>query len=158
MVTFGVLPNMTRTMTHAIRRTAAPMVLSLLLAACRTTVVDPFTPPGNTITLPLGAEVALAPGGSVAINPGGLVLTFVAVTGDSRCPLSVQCIHAGSAQVSMRATITGVSRDLNLETTVKDTVTVDRYLLRLVSVAPVPVTTTVIPASSYRATLRVTSK
>lgn len=150
---------MTRRTMLSIRRTAASIALSLLLAACSSRAEDTLMLPAfPSVALPMGADVVLAPGEYVTINPGGLRLTFVSVTSDSRCPTNVQCIQAGSARVSVVATTTAGARDVPLETTVRDTATVDRYLVQLVTVAPVPVTTTVIPASSYRATLRVTNK
>ena len=103
----------------------------------------------------------LAPGESVIANPGALTFAFTGVTDDSRCPTNalIQCVWAGSARVSLRVTGRNGSRDVTIETMpLRDTVTVDRFLVRLVTVAPAKLTTAPIPAASYRATLRVTTK
>mgnify|MGYP000346385682 CR=1 FL=1 len=140
----------------------AALGVSFLLAACSGAergTVAPLSAP--TVTANLGTEVTLAPGESVLISSSGLQLTFNGVTTDSRCPTNalIQCIWAGSAQIALRVASSSGQRDLHIETAVpRDTVTVDRYLVRLVRVAPAPVTTERIPAASYRATLRIDRK
>ena len=52
-------------------------------------------------TLPTGSPFELAPGDS-ALLEGGVPLTFVGVTGDSRCPADVTCIWEGDASVALR--------------------------------------------------------
>ena len=109
----------------------------------------------------MGTDVVLAPGEYVVVNPGGLRLMFTGVTSESRCPVNVliQCIQAGSARIALRITSGVGTRDVAMETTTRsDTTTVERYVVRLVGVTPVPTTTDPIPAASYRTTLRVTVK
>lgn len=49
----------------------------------------------TTLTLALGASAAL---------PDGSQLRYVQLVNDSRCPLTVQCIQAGSAEIQLRWT------------------------------------------------------
>ena len=134
----------------------------LTAAACNSPARDVLTlPSAPNSTVPLGTDFTLAPGEFVAVNQESLQLTFVRLTGDSRCPTNalIQCVWAGSAIITARATTPGGTRDLNLETQAnKDTATIDRLVVRLVSVAPARLTTDSIPPASYRATLRITRK
>ena len=129
---------------------------------CSSDLSDTLTLPASpTVTIPMGTDVVLAPSEYVVVNPGGLRLTFSGVTGESRCPVNVliQCIQAGSARIALRVTSGAGTRDVAMETTTRsDTTTVERYVVRLVGVTPVPTTTDPIPAASYRTTLRVTVK
>ena len=150
-------------MLHLINRRAVAVGLAGAVTcgvtACGTTAEDSLTlPSAPSVSLPMGTDVVLAPGEYVSVNPGSLRLTFASVLSESRCPLSVQCIQAGSARVALRVTTASGTRDVPLETTRSDTATVDRYFVRLVGVAPVPATPTAIPAAVYRVTLRITVK
>ena len=144
------------------RRVAFALAALLTLTACGTTQADTLTlPAAPTVTIPMGTDVVLAPGEYVVVNPGGLRLTFTGVTSESRCPVNVliQCVQAGSARIALRITSGVGTRDVAMETTTRsDTTTVERYVVRLVGVTPVPTTTDPIPAASYRMTLRVTVK
>lgn len=107
----------------------------------------------------LGEDATMAPGDRIIVGDPALLLTFVGVTSDSRCPTSVVCVQAGSARVALRASATSGDRDVFVETaTAKDTASIDSYRVTLRSVAPTLTTTLPVPAASYRATLRVTRK
>ena len=138
------------------RTTAATVVAALQLAACTSSSTLPTAP---TVTVPMGSDFTLAPNQSAIVNPGDVQLTFGGVTNESRCPTSVQCVQAGSARIALRVVSTTGSRDLAVETRPSsDTASIDGFLVRLVGVAPVPGNFDPIPAASYRATLRVTTK
>lgn len=141
---------------------AAALTAALLLSACgggsTSTVEPPLTPTAVEFS---GSDVTLAPGGSVVIDATGLRLTFGGVTNESRCPTNalILCVWEGSARIALRVSSAAGQRDVALETFApRDTITVDRYLVRLVRVTPAPVTTDPIPAASYRATLRIENK
>ena len=133
-----------------LRRAACGVALLFIGSAC-TASTAPLVP------VALGADVTLAAGESAAITPGGLSFTFVSVTNDSRCPTAAQCVVAGSARVSLQTTsASGVTRTVVVETqSPMDTVSIDTYRIVLRRLAPVPTTTSPIPLSLYRATLRV---
>ncbi len=83
------------TRARIVRSTALCSVAACLLFAtgCGSRGGDePDIPTAPTATVPLGADVTLAPGDSVVIGQASLTMTFVGVTGDSRCPTNVQCV------------------------------------------------------------------
>jgi len=148
---------------HRVTHWRPPVILltaMLAIAACNSPARDVLTlPSAPNSTVPLGTDFTLAPGESAAVNGESLQLTFVKLTGDSRCPANVQCVWAGSAVIAVHTTSSVGTRDLPLETLVaRDTATVDGFLVRLVSVTPAPLTTDPIPPASYRATMRITRK
>lgn len=135
-----------------------PMVLAL--ASCGAPSRDALDlPTAPTNTVPVGNDFVLAPGASAAADGSALTVGFTGIVSESRCPTNalIQCIWGGSARVGLRVRDVSGTRDLLLETlAAKDTATVGAYLIRLVEVNPMPVTTDPIPAASYRITLRVT--
>ena len=141
---------------------SAAVGAALLLTACASTAEPSlWLPASPKFAVSMGRDFTLAPGESVVANPGAVQLTFVGVTDDSRCPIdpAIQCIWGGSARVALRVASSTGSRDVAIETPPqRDTVTVGRFLVQLVSVTPAKLATGPIPASSYRATLRVTAK
>ncbi len=58
---------------------------------------------GGPIQVKLGEPFELRIGQKASIADGDLVLTFLAVLQDSRCPKGEQCIVAGKARVSLEA-------------------------------------------------------
>ena len=152
-----LLHRLTHLRPHVILLTAV-----LSIAACNSPARDVLTlPSAPNSTVPLGTDFTLAPGESAAIDGQSMQLTFVKLTGDSRCPTNalIQCVWAGSAVIAVRTTSSAATRDLPLETLVaRDTATVDGFLVRLVSVTPAPLTTDPVPPASYRATMRITRK
>lgn len=141
---------------------SAALGTALLLSACSNTVEPSLNLPASpNVAVQMGSDFTLAPGESVVANPGALQLTFVGVTDDSRCPTNalIQCVWAGSARVALRVTGGSGSRDVAIETApMRDTLTIDRFQVQLVGVTPPKLTTDPIPASAYRATLRVKAK
>lgn len=138
------------------------LAATVALAACDSPVRDGLTfPSAPNSTVPLGTDFTLAPGESVVVNQDALQLTFVRVTGDSRCPVNalIQCVWAGSAVIALRVVSNAGTRELPLETQAgRDTVTIDSFLVRLVAVTPEPLTTDPIPPASYRTTMRITRR
>ncbi len=142
---------------------AVPLALAVVLVtACRSSEpAAPLVPPAPTVTAPLDSAVTLAPGTTMLVTPPGILVTFDSVTSESRCPTNalIQCVWAGLARISLRVGPATNQRVVSLETmTPRDTVTIDRYVLRLVDVSPHPLTLDSIPKASYRATLTLTAK
>src|SRR5687768_15594553 len=83
-------------MRRVVSRSVCKLVLSILVVtgiftvACSSPVepADPLT-------------ITLAPGGVAAY--GRLVVTFVGVANDSRCPATALCVHQGDADVLVDA-------------------------------------------------------
>lgn len=142
-----------------------PTIIIIFLAACggsaeptllppdepeATAVATPSetggrAPSGDTsdvITAALGLPFELRIGQRVRID--GLVITFVAISEDSRCPEGVQCIWAGRVKVSVRVQHNGEALgDYDLtEGAMREgdvgEIVVAGYLLRLLGVEPYP--------------------
>src|SRR6188472_4161830 len=76
------------------------LAVTLSVAACNSPARDVLTiPSAQNSTVPLGTDFTLAPGDSAGIHGESRQLTFVKLTGDSRCPTNVQCVWAGSAVI-----------------------------------------------------------
>ena len=88
-----------------------------------------------------------------AFNPAGIVVQFVGITSDSRCPRDVTCMWAGEVkvQLSVRNAQQPPTRHEILEG--EHAVTGD-YRLTVVRVRPEPVTSAKISPEDYRATLK----
>ena len=68
-----------------------------------------------------------------------LVVKFVELVDDSRCPADVNCVWAGNAKIKVRVSKNGRSHDLTLDTNgPNQTTTVEGYSLRLVGLNPSP--------------------
>lgn len=136
------------------RRAGVLCVATLLLpAACasgKATMAPTPTAPSNA-----AKTVTLAIGESASLDGGALSVKFVRVAEDSRCPKGEQCIRAGNARVELEARVgSEPPRAIALNTTEGQTeVEIDRYVLRLDGVAPVPVTGRSVSPESYRVTL-----
>ncbi|MFD0684817.1 hypothetical protein [Actinomadura fibrosa] len=107
-----------------------------------------------------GEDFTLAPGQTARVDGGNLAVRFVGVTNDSRCPSSVQCMWEGDAIVTVAVTPSGgrtASHELHASRANGKSVTVAGQVLRLVALAPARTSTDPVPASAYRARLRVDS-
>jgi hypothetical protein len=133
---------------YSMTRTAA---LGCFFAAVLASCGSGNSPPPQPIDL--GAEVTLAPGASAAYAPAGIVVQFVSVVADSRCPRDVTCMWAGEvkALVSIQDTRQPPTRHEILEG--GHAISGD-YRLTVVRVQPEPVSSGKIPPESYRATLQ----
>lgn len=142
------------------------LVLSLAGLALALTACSPPTPTPSPTPTPdisqragYGVAAALRIRENVAFGADGLVLTFVRVTQDSRCPRSVTCVRAGDATVLLRWT------DVRLGATGEVPVTVDEdgegdapfheYRVTAFDLLPYPVAPAAIPPDGYTVVLRV---
>ncbi len=79
------------------------IALALTLFGCSRTL-----PEDNAYKAKLGEEFRLKSGELAVIESEGLVVRFLNVTGDSRCPKDVQCFWAGQVTVLVNAKKNGV--------------------------------------------------
>ncbi|MHB0970487.1 MAG: hypothetical protein ACYC7A_08605 [Thermoanaerobaculia bacterium] len=126
------------------------LVLILLFAGCSSqTAVAP------------GDEMKLGVGESKRVDPGGLLVRFAAVTADSRCPRSVQCVWAGDGAVRLDVTRGEESASVIVHTSGRPDMPAEAEALghrfKLVELAPYPETPRSIKADEYRATIVVTA-
>ena len=102
----------------------------------------------TTIALRVGQEARV--GGTV------LLVTFLGVTNDSRCPSDVMCVWAGNAAVAIATRVAmGPTVRHVLNTTLDPrSADVGGYRVTLAGLRPYPVSTSRIPADRYVADLR----
>jgi hypothetical protein len=106
--------------------------------------------------LPAPTVIQLSPGQEILVE-GSVRLSFFGVESDSRCPVDVQCVWQGNAAVRIDYSVGGdASSSVILNTGVEPAgAEVEGYRISLLALDPHPRSTMGIPASSYRATLRI---
>lgn len=143
-----------------IPRRTPPLIL-VLLAACSYSGVGPEDGREAAVEAALDAPFTLAPGETARITGTTLLVTFVGVSSDSRCPEDVTCFWEGDAAVEVESVLNGAPRSHVLHTSVRPGVrpgAVERagFRIGLEAVEPGPRTDRPVPPAEYRATLRVT--
>lgn len=133
----------------------------MALVACSPGTPTPSPTPTPAISQRAGYGVAasLRIRENVAFGADGLVLTFVGVTQDSRCPRSVTCVRAGDATLLLRWA------DVRLGATGEVSVTVDadsegdsqfhEYHVTAFDLLPYPAGPTPTTPDAYTVVLRV---
>jgi hypothetical protein len=115
-------------------------------------------------TAQVGREFKLKAGRVVTLDGGALRLRFVRVSSDSRCPVDVECVWAGNAELLFEV---GGSRwkgkkAVRLNTNASPERPAEgnygRYTLKLTGLAPQPRSTRKIAPGQYTATLLVTKE
>ena len=107
---------------------------------------------------------ALSVGQEVSSADGKLKIKFVSVPEDSRCPKGVNCIWAGNARVVLQVgEATGKPSRVELNTNPREATDAAEgdyglYRIKLIGVAPYPVSGQTIAPKSYTATLVVSKK
>lgn len=126
---------------------ALSLVLAVLVAGCAA-ATEPGTGPDGDVQVRLGEQVVL--------DRGRLTVGFQEVPSDSRCPVDVQCVHAGEAVVTLAVAETGRQPAVLALRTVagKDTATYGAYRIELRSLDPKPRQGGTVPETPY-VTLRV---
>lgn len=139
----------------------------VLLAACQMGTPAPVT--GST-----NSEITLSEGQTAEVSDAGITITFVSLSGDSRCPLGKECAMSGPVTLSLAirdqggtqttevlqtfTDILGLAPDMEFEG-IKDRMTVDGYLVKIISVLPYTESNTFsIGEPDYQITLKVTKE
>jgi len=125
-----------------------PLVLLCLLpaAACQGD--------GATSPSPIDRSVVLAPGQTARVA-SGVSVGFVAVVGDSRCPINAACFRAGDATVRVMLTGNKASGERDLNTATTAPVTFEDLEVDLLDLQPFPFAGRTTDPHDYRATIRV---
>jgi hypothetical protein len=119
------------------------------------TACDEGSPVGPTV--PLDREFTLAPGESASVQGTSFRVTFLRVSGDSRCPADAVCIQGGDAIVHVRATeATTADYELHTGSQAGAVVTHAGFHIELLQLQPYPFSSRTIAPNEYRATLAVT--
>lgn len=101
----------------------------------------------------LDAEVTLAPGASATFQSSGIVVQFLGVTADSRCPRDATCMWAGEVTVLLSISNPRQAPTRHEVIEGEHAVSGD-YRIDVVRVLPERVASANIPPESYRATLQ----
>lgn len=117
------------------------------------TPAEPGTPAPGSSTHPYG-RVTLKIGETAVFKD--LTITPTAVTQDSRCPESVQCIQAGTVEVSLKI-VSGLGTS-NSSVSLGETVTTESENIKFVSASPAKLIPGTISTGDYRLTFDVTKK
>lgn len=134
----------------------APFLAFLVVFAC-----SGDTPAGGELrgelasSVEVGEAFRLAPGQRVGVGDDGLIVGFRGVRQDSRCPVDVDCVWSGDAAVALTVAVGRASpRTITLHTDEEPGATrIGRLVLRLVDLAPDPVSTARIDPGAYVVTL-----
>lgn len=124
-------------------------VVLVLVAGCASNPTRPSE-------IGLGQAFELRKGGSARLADG-LEIRFDGVRSDSRCPSDVQCVSAGDATAVIAVTPPAgarVERELHTRPDAAETVVSD-YVIRLMSLAPSPLSNRPVRADDYVATFTV---
>lgn len=102
----------------------------------------------------LNERFTLAPGAAAAVRGTSLRVTFLRVTGDSRCPADAFCIQGGDAVVHVRATDGGSGAyELHTGDQSRAAAVHGAFRITLEQLAPYPFSGRTIAPDEYRATL-----
>ena len=130
--------------------------LTLLICLLAATACDEKSPIGPTVAL--NERFTLAPSETATIQDADILVQFVEVTGDSRCPADALCIQGGDALVHIRVRDGATLSPYELHTgdSSRATVTYKQVRIALVELQPYPFSSRTIAPMDYRATLTVT--
>jgi hypothetical protein len=132
-------------------------LISILTLIVGTTVAYVMLqPPTEENLVAINSEISLYIGESVIIEDHAIKLKFVDVLDDSRCPSDVECVWEGT--VSLMINIRYSSQDLGnfiLNSSNLHKASFMGYYVKFKVLEPYPISTEIIPESSYHATFRV---
>ncbi len=109
----------------------------------------------NSTAIQLGESIELAPGQSASTDD--LVLGFVSVESDSRCPKYTNCVRAGEAKITMIVNDPSAPVSMQIEADTKQTSshTVGGYQVVLQALDPYPEAGKTTKPEDYRLKLMV---
>lgn len=132
-------------------RTMLLIALAALLLGCASV-------PKADVQATLDEPFSLKAGQTAYLQSEGILVKFVSVPEDSRCPSDVVCVWAGRVTATVQLQKgSGPLQTLNLtsEGGIEKAESFDGYKVSLVKMDPYPKSTAQIGASGYQATLRV---
>ncbi len=128
------------------RKVITSTLFFVILTACQAAAHEP-------IIVATNSEFTLSEGQQAEVGDAGIAITFISVSGDSRCPLGIECAASGPVTVSLSirdqggiesvevletfTDIEGLAPDMEFEG-IKDRTTVDGYQVKIISVLPYP--------------------
>jgi len=125
-------------------------LIAIAVAVCA--ACSPASP-----TARLNENFVLSPGESTSVSGTNVIVRFVGVQGDSRCPADAVCIQGGDAIVRVEVLpSTGGATTYDLHTANSQPVRHVDVFIALVELAPYPFASRPTQPGDYRATLRVT--
>jgi hypothetical protein len=111
---------------------------------------------GTVKTMQLGEAFRLKIAESARLSADELMVTFKAVTNDSRCPQGTQCVTAGEAEVVLTVKVGEKSQDVTVKVgTDQAKATVEPYAIRILALDPYPVADQTIKDADREIELRV---
>jgi hypothetical protein len=111
---------------------------------------------GTVETMQLGEAFRLKIAESGRLSADELMITFKAVTNDSRCPQGTQCVTAGEAEVVLAVKVGEKSQDVTVKVgTDQAKATVEPYAIRILALDPYPVANQTIKDADREIELRV---
>jgi hypothetical protein len=113
----------------------------------------------TSITTSLGQAFDIKVGQEVSISSQQLILKFLSVSEDSRCPRGTICMWQGNGKVNIELTATGQTSEvvqLNTAMSLDSEATYLNYKISLLDLRPYPSAESTIQQSEYIATVRVT--
>lgn len=124
------------------------LFLVVILIGALASIPNAFS---DTNQADLGEEITLKHGDKVVINSDGIIVRFLSVSEDSRCPSDVTCVWKGKASVIVNININGLdlgnyefSTDGN-----KSVINVNEYSLKLNGIEPYPESSKSLEKSDY---------
>ena len=130
---------------------------AVILASCATPPAAATGASSPEIQVDRVSQFELHVGETARVRDEGVAIRFVGVGEDSRCPSDVKCVWAGNAALRFSlVSAEGRETEQKLNTTLEPrSVTTPSYRLTLVSLNPVPLSTSKIAASGYVVRLKV---
>ncbi|MGQ0791936.1 MAG: hypothetical protein ACT4NJ_06915 [Nitrosopumilaceae archaeon] len=107
----------------------------------------------------LDSEFVLQVNQSAEIKSEDIIITFLNVTSDSRCPSDVTCIWQGQVGIKLDVQkgeeVSTVSLSIGGDSSTEESI-FNSYLIQLVDLSPYPISTKNIQSEDYTATIKIT--
>jgi hypothetical protein len=123
-------------------------------------IVLGFIPQTKNREVKMNQEFTLGVNQQVFVNTEGLIIEFVSVLEDSRCPVGVNCIWAGNAKIRIKVSNSNKeSKAFELNTNLEPTdILFQDYKIHLVRIEPRPQADAPLKTEDYLATLLLTRR
>jgi hypothetical protein len=130
----------------------------VLVAGCKSSEeVLNSDPAGAAVVTEIGQTFDLRVGQTARVGSGQLLVGFRGVAADSRCPVNVQCVWAGDAELRIQVTVGRMAwTDLTVHTGVEPrSARFREHTITAVGLKPETRAGSAIPKESYVVTLKV---